>query len=460
MNARSALLSAALLLVTPVAAIAAPLRLTVDDAVARARAGGEEVRVAHARVLEARGRVREALANVFPQVNGKVRYARLFDSIYEGLGDDVGGDLANSPFAAANSWNAEVTATQALWDFKIGAGLKAAKFFKQAAQHNERETTGDLVYRVKQAYYDAASAERLLHIAEFGRDQSKAHENQVALFQREGTRAEYDLLRAQVDAANQEPIVVAARNARELAHLELKRLANIPLEMEIELEPALEPADGQLPALAEAATDLGPRGSLEAANATIQLQRQAVRVRAYQDWPSLSASTTISHQAFPEDEFPGRDEFRRNWEASVELSVPIFQGFRNHGAADRERALLQEAVAEYDRLKEAVALEGARARAELARTQALLSARRETVRRATRAFELAGVRYANGLSTQLEVSDTRLEMQTAEVDQVEATRDYLTAIAGLERALGRPVKTEKKPIEQITLNLPKEGATR
>ena len=48
-------------------------------------------------------------------------------------------------------------------------------------------------------------------------------------------------------------------------------------------------------------------------------------------------------------------------------------------------------------------------------------------------------------------------MQTAEVDQVQAIRDYLVAIADLERALGHPVKTEIKPIEQISLLSPEEG---
>ena len=66
-----------------------------------------------------------------------------------------------------------------------------------------------------------------------------------------------------------------------------------------------------------------------------------------------------------------------------------------------------QATADRDRLLEETALQIARARAELIRTQTLLSSRRETVRQAKRAFELSELRYGNGLSTQLEVSDTR-----------------------------------------------------
>ena len=49
---------------------------------------------------------------------------------------------------------------------------------------------------------------------------------------------------------------------------------------------------------------------------------------------------------------------------------------------------------------------------------------------AERAHHLANVRYTNGLSTQLEVSDARLQLRTAEVHEVQATRDYLVAFEG------------------------------
>ncbi|HEU5321504.1 MAG TPA: TolC family protein, partial [Methylomirabilota bacterium] len=83
------------------------------------------------------------------------------------------------------------------------------------------------------------------------------------------------------------------------------------------------------------------------------------------------------------------------------------------------------------------------------RARSLLAARRETVRQAKRAQQLAGVRYANGMATQLEVSDARVLAQQAEVNEVQATRDYLVALAQLERALGRPVPVVRRPLEQV-----------
>ena len=79
----------------------------------------------------------------------------------------------------------------------------------------------------------------------------------------------------------------------------------------------------------------------------------------------------------------------------------------------------------------------------------LVAARRLTVRQASRAHHLASVRYTNGMSTQLEVSDARLIAQQAAADEVQATRDYRLALAQLEHALGRPVPVQVKTLDQI-----------
>jgi hypothetical protein len=97
------------------------------------------------------------------------------------------------------------------------------------------------------------------------------------------------------------------------------------------------------------------------------------------------------------------------------------------------------------------------ARDEIERSQTTLLARRETVRQAQRAWELAGVRFTNGLSTQVEVSDARLQLQAAEVNEVQALRDYLVAIAALERAVGHAIPIGRRALEDVTPSSNLEG---
>jgi len=141
--------------------------------------------------------------------------------------------------------------------------------------------------------------------------------------------------------------------------------------------------------------------------------------------------------------------FLRGWTGEAKLSFPIFLGFRTAGSIEQQRAALDKAAAQRDQLRRQVELEVTQAKGEVERARALLVARRETVRLGQRAQYLAGVRYTNGLATQLDVTDARVAAQQSEVNAVQATRDYLVALAELERALGRPVPVVQQSIEQV-----------
>lgn len=432
------------------------LRLTLDAAIQRALAQSEEIRQARAQVAEMNGQVREAFAGALPQINGSVTYTRQFASIFEGLGGDNNGDTTftnifkNSPFGAPNAWALEVTASQLLFSAgKVGAGLAAAKSAREAARHTQQESATDIAVRVRQAYLDVQYRHRLLGVAATAIEEARKQLRQVRLFHQAGTRAEYDLLRAQVDAANQEPAVVAAANDYEVALLELKRLINVPAEQALELSTPLIAEDGTIPVVVEEDLDAAQRPVLAAAEASVRVQEQLLRAAKADRWPTLSVSSTFSEQAFPTEVFPFGQQFRRNWNAAVKISVPLFNGLRTEGTVARYRAQLERAIASRDGVREQAALDLVQTRGELRRTQVLLLARRETVQQATQAQHIAQVRYTNGLATQLEVSDARLLLQQAQVNEAQAMRDYLMSITELERALGRPVQVERRPLEQV-----------
>ena len=467
---RTLLLS--LLLLVPVAApagaLAAPradapavaptdtLHLTLDDAVRRALAQGEEMRAAHAAVHQTEGQVLQELSRALPQVSATVTYDRMLHSIYEDMfsgasGQGLGSVFENTPFAARNTWTASLTAQQLLWSGgKVGAALRAAHLANRSAHATSDATAADLVYQVRQAYYDVSYARRLVEIAEGALAQARAHLQQVEAGRREGSRSEYEQLRAGVDAANQEPPLVAARNGYDIAQLALKRLVDVPLEQPLALETPLAAADSTVPVVTDLSVAVDRRPAVQAADLAAEARRLAVNVYRGQRWPNLYVASTLAQEAFPSEIVPRRDQFLRNWDASLRLELPIFTGLRTEGQVKQARAEYEQALAGRDLMREGARIEAIQARDELQRSLAALLARRGTVGQARRAWELAGVRFTNGMSTQIEVSDARLQLQTAEVNEVQALRDYLVAVAALERAVGHPLTVVRTPIEELT----------
>ncbi len=447
---------------SPAAASAADtLRLSLDEAVKRALATGEEMRSAHALVMQTSGQATQQLSRALPQINGTITYDRKLNSIFEGLSADTSGFgqlLKDSPFAAQNTWTAQITAEQLLWSGgKVSSALNAAKAARRSARATEKETASTVTFQVKRAYFDACYAQRLVEIAQRGLGQAREHLRQVESSQRQGGRSEYETLRARVDAANQEPAVIDASHGLDIALLALKRLVNAPLERPLLLVTPLAFPDSLVPVVPDRAPSTEARPALAAADEEVEARRNALNVYRNQRWPDLYASTTLQEQAFPGSFLPGFDQFRKNWDAYLRLELPIFTGLRTEGQITQARGEYEKARADRDQLREVVAIEAVQARADLDRSLSTLLARRETVRQAQRAWELADVRYTNGMSTQLEVSDARLQFSTAEVNEVQATRDYLVALANLERAVGRSVPTVRLRLEEATRTLNPEG---
>ena len=454
---------------------AAPIRLTLEAAVQRALQSGNEVRIAAAGVRQAEGQVTQAWASALPEIRFNLTYQRTFASVFDmsssgpplapfspdttaslaarvryleqqypnAVALGIGSLFSDLPFGRPNTYIAALTFSQTLFQGgKVGAGIAGARAYEQAARAQLDETRRDVTYRVSQAYLNALYAERIVDISEASQTQVNEQLHRVSLNHQVGSSADYDLLRAQVEAANQEPQVIAARNSRDIALLEVRRLVNIPADQPVELVSTLltTPADS-LPRVDFAALDLDAAGraAIEAARATVEFRRQAVRVYHGDYYPSLKLTSSYGGQAYPVGTFPRYAEFRRDWSASLVFSMPLFDGFKTHGIVEQAQADLSRAEAQLSQTRASVAIEIEQARAEIVRAQALVAARHVTVGQADRAQHLALVRYANGIATALEVSDARLALQQASVNEAQATRDYLLAIAALERALGRPV---------------------
>jgi outer membrane protein len=450
------------------------VRLTLTEAVRRALDHGEEVRLARTGVDQARGQVVQARADALPQVRTQLSYQRTFASPFAGgstvptfapfapdttaaldarvryleneypnmLGRGISDLFKATPFGHENTWVGGVTVSQLLFQGgKVGAGLRGARAYEDAAGASLEETRQDITYRTRRAYLNALYAERLVSIAEGGQRLAQDQLHRVELNQRVGSAADYDLLRAQVEVANQDPLVIGARNDRDLAFLELRELVNVPSDTVIQLDPGALAARDTLVEVDFSTLDsaVATRAAIDAAEATVEFRRQAVRFFQGDYWPALRFNLYLGAQAYPNGFTPVGQRWARDWNAAFTVSWPLFEGLRTRGQVQQARAELDRAELQLAQAREQVTLDVQRARAELARARALLEARRQTVTQAGQAHHLATVRYANGIATPLEVSDSRLAMQQAELNEAQATRDYLLSIANMEKALGRAV---------------------
>ena len=447
--------------------------LTVEQAVARAVEGSEEVRLARATVALAGEQVTAARSAALPQLDAVVNYTRTFASPFGGGGgfsipdslrfepdpsapldervaylEDnapnaafgaLAGLFGNLPFGRENSYIAALSGSQLLYSGgRTGAAMSIARSYEEAARLTYRERVADIELRVRRAYYNAALAQELESISTAALAQARSFLEQQQLRFEVGTASELDLLRAEVSAENLQPQVVEARNAAELAMLDLKRLIDLPLNQPIRLATGLQAPAPTTNVTREAAfAETSRRAAVEAAEAQVEIRRQQVRIARGAFLPELRLSVNYGGQLFPTSPFAiGGATWNKDISATVGLQIPIFSGLRRQAELAQARIAVDQAQLELGQLREAVQLEYEQARGERERALASIAARQRTVEQATRVHDLTVLRYESGLATQLEVSEARLALLQARTNVAQAIADFHIADAGYLRALG------------------------
>lgn len=479
-----ALLAAALApgAVRPLAAqVAPPARaLSLEDALRIARGTSENVELARAGAQRARGQQAQARAAMLPQVNTTLNWQKQLQNQFAAIASRSGGagagtgagtgsdsSTAENPitriFASQYNFNFGLAAAQPLFTGgRASAGVRSARYARESAELGITSAEAQVQLDVTSAYYDALLAERLATIADSAFVQAERTLRQVQLTRSVGSTSEFELIRARVTRDNQRPQLLQARTTREAAFIRLRQLLDLPATQPLQLTdsiaevPMAPPAPAapittvNVDAAAVLAADprvVGEVSRLVAATDTAARSRAAVRQASYgvnvaqqqlraskaQRLPQISATTNYQRLAYPSNILPtSLNEFLPNWTVGIGLSYPIFSGGNIRGQIIAAEAGVVEARQRLKLAEEGAALDARLAALQLAEAEANWQASVGTAEQAQRAYAIAEVRFREGISTQLELSETRVQLQQALANRARAARDLQVARKRLE----------------------------
>lgn len=421
----------------------APVRLSVTEAVERARVHDETVRLAEAQRDLAGAQVVQARADALPQLSANVGYSRTLASIFDDIsfGPPDGGNGADAdalPFGRPNTWTATLSISQPIFSMRIGGALDVARHVREVTEYGLEDARSTVAYRARSAYFQVLLARELVAIARESHALADEQLREVVLQRQQGLVSDFEELQARVERDNLEPNVIEAENALALAELELKRLTGLPPESRLELTTTLAPEllDVDREALRGAVLE---RPGLRALERTVDARREAIGIARAARIPTLTGVANFGYQAFPGQFTPFDANWRRDWSLGFQISVPIFDGLRTRGAIQQAEAELDQAELQASQARSGALIELEAALSDLDGALARSRARASTVEQARRALELAELRFGSGLSTQLDVSNARLLLEQARVNEVQAMHDYVNALARLERVTGGAV---------------------
>ena len=412
--------------------------LDIAEAVELALTHNKEVQAAKLKLLEARGRMTEAISTALPTVG--------FSG--SALANDNSGLLRQK-----ETYELGLLARQPLYLGGLaGAALDAAVVFKYMSRQELRLAIQAVRLKVESRYLGAVLAAELEEVARQGRRDAEEHLKDVQKKLKFGAGTRFEVLRAQVRLNGMEAELIRRHNQARLAvaallnELGVSQLSRVELSEQLEYEPMAVATEQCL----EQA--MGQRAELLIGESQVQLARDNVisqkainRPKVFlqglyqRNYPGFSANfsdfSSDSDGDGGSSESPGK-EWERTMSGGIVVEWPFFDGFETAGKVTQAKSLLRRQQVELKKGEQLVQLQVTAALLNLESSKEFVESQEGNVANAEEALRLAQVSFREGAAASLDVISAEVALSAARSDYIKAVHDHELAKLNLNGAIG------------------------
>ena len=444
-NARVRFLGAAaiLLLASPRLDAQQPtvLSLSLGDAGRLAAQQSALAQGARLRADEAQARVRQRRADLLPTVTSYVQEAgRTFNT--STLGIDFPTPAGQKPIfdprgqveGPINTLDIRGRVQQNLLDFGALGRVRSAQAAARSSNADADATAEQAATVATTAYVRAMRADADLHARQA--DTLLATEllgiAQAQL--RAGTGGGLDVTRARAQLAATRASLIASRNGRDHAHLDLLRSLSLPVGTDIVLTDSLSTVAAATEPIPDEAALLA-----QALRARPDILAEEQRVRAAkQGLSAIKAERLPTLGLVADDGAIGKNGSRllNTYTWGLQVSIPMFDGFKREGRLQEQSAVVKEAEIRQHDVEQQAQADVRGAVLDLAAAREQLDAASERLRLAEQEVVQARDRFNAGVSGNADVVNASLALTASRTLVNDAETAYQLARVSLARATG------------------------
>jgi outer membrane protein TolC len=346
------------------------------------------------------------------------------------------GVFVNNPLFPARSqiysnYTGGFQAQQVLYDFgKTSNRVGANSDLTKAAELDYTSARELVKVNVQVAYFGYLAARKVVAVNEEAVAQTSKHLTQAKAFYSVGRRPQLDVTKAEVDLANAKVNLITATNQLQIAKVQLENAMGVHPTgtYAVSEDITITPFPGTLDSARATAKRLRPE--LLSARSRLEATRELASSAWSQHLPTISAVGNWNWNGFEPTPLYGR------WNAGLQISLPIFQGFAISAQVDQAEANADASQAALDTETESVLLEVDQSYLTLREAEERKVATAKLVEQAEENLKLAERQYAAGVGTSLDITDAQLTRSNAQITNIQAIYDYITSLVRLRRAMG------------------------
>jgi len=405
----------------------------LQDLIGTALGNNKDLQMAVARVAETRAQFAVTRAVQFPQVDGQASYTRERMSQNSFPLNALPPGQGVSPEGSSYQTSLDLSFELDLWG-RLRRATEAARADLLASEESRRTVLTTLVSDVARAYFDLLELDREADIARRTLTSRQASLDLVRQRFEGGLTSELDVRRAEGELAATAAAVPdverrVAQTENRLSILLGRNPGPIPRGPGLDAQKLPPSVPAGLPsALLERRPDIRQaEEQLVAANARIGEAKAAF-------FPQISLTGLFGQEsAALSDLFAGPS---RVWQFGPTITMPIFNAGRIRSNLRATEAREQQALIAYQQAIQQAFREVEDALVFHQKAREIRAQRELRVTAARQAVALGNLRYGEGLAGYLDVLDAERQLLSAETDLAATSRDQLTAVVQVYKALG------------------------
>lgn len=439
--------------------------LTIDQVIQLAVVNNPEIKRAVLSIENADEQVKLAWSEVLPDVTSSATFTRNIEipvnfvpaTFFDPNADPD--ELVPLQFGTDNNWQGGISVSQNIFRGDAIVGISSSSVFKSLQVENLRSTAQQVITQARKAFHEVLTVEEQLRLQEttINRIRENLQENQSRY--NAGLIEEYDVLRLEVQLANQEPQLKDAQLAVEESYRSLKEVMALPLDMPVEIVGNLgvyqinNTPDNMdvnediyeivratpVPLLTkDEALDVmkGKRGDLRILQAQENLKDREIKAIKSRFLPTITADYNLQWTAAQPGTPRPFENAVRYQTLMFNVSFPLFTGFERMANLNIAKIEMKD-IEVQQWSTEKTALNQYHTHLErLHNLESTANARKQAVEQAQRGYDIAVNRFENGIGSQLEVTEAELQVREAELNYALSVADYLNTKADFDIAIG------------------------
>ena len=421
----------------------------------------------------------QSKVNLLPSLNGSTSYSH-----------NVGRSV--NPFTniivdqPVSSHNASLSSSVTIFNgFQKTNTIRKNKVLLNASQYTAEDIQNDVTLQVITAYMNILLNNELLENAEMTLVTTDMQVERTSKLVRAGSLPESNLLEIQAQRANDELQIINAKNNIAISKLNLKQLMQLPAqeEMDIVVPEVESPDEGgvveSLPDIYNTALALQP--DVKAAEARAQGAEYDVAIAQGSKMPSISAngflgtsyssvaddmlpkegssfteievpvgylagdptqqvvSTRATPTEFTENTYWNQLDFNLRRGVSIDMSIPIFNGWQTQSAVSRAKINREVATLDVVNTKNVLRQNIEQAYLDVQAAQQRFASTKKQVEALQEAFRVNEQKFNLGVINALDYNLAKTNLNVAESEMIQSKYDYVFKTKILDFYQGKPL---------------------